>query len=133
MSLTTSSHQHPFEEYCPSGDITSPPYTPRPCDHLPVIALICRRQKPVLSRNPLQRVRQSELPVRRRKAKVISAAKQKLDPKTEIPTAASRWRKETLDLLNVKYDRSQITPFEFGGMKLSNDLQQRMFSQMGIN
>jgi hypothetical protein len=62
----------------------------------------------------------------------MSAAKQKLDPKTEIPTAASRWRKETLDLLNVKYDRSLITAFKFDGMKLSDDLQQRMTYQIGI-
>jgi hypothetical protein len=53
----------------------------------------------------------------------MSAEKQKFDPKTDIPTAASRWRKETLDLLNVKYDRSMITPFKFDGMKLSDDMQ----------
>jgi hypothetical protein len=127
MPLTTSSHHHPFEEYRSPGHIPSPPhYTPRLYNSLLVIVLICRPLKTVLSRNPLQRVRQSEFPVRRRKANIISAPKKKLDPKTEIPTAASRWRKETLDLLNVNYDRSIITAFKFDGMKLPNDMQQRM-------
>src|SRR5438046_7461 len=117
MSLTTSSHHRQFEEYRHPGHIPSPHYKPRSYEAPPCIVLIRRRPKPVLSPNPLQRVLQSEFPVRRRKAKVMSAEKAKFDPKTDIPTAASRWRKETLDLLNVKYDRSMITPFKFDGMK----------------
>ena len=130
----TSSHHRPFEEYRPPpGHIPSAShYTPRPYDPLPVIALICRRPKPVLPHNLLQRVRQSEFPVRRRKARVMSAPQQKLNPKTDIPTAASRWRKETLDLLNVKYDCSLITAFEFDRMKLPDELQQRMTCQCGL-
>jgi hypothetical protein len=33
-----------------------------------------------------------------------------------IPTAASRWKKKTLDLLNVKYERTYIIPFDFAGL-----------------
>ena len=50
----------------------------------------------------------------------------KVDPKTEIPTAASKWRKETLDLLNAEYDRLKITPFNFDGLSFPDDMQQRM-------
>ena len=126
MSLTTSSHHRQFEEYRHPGRIPSPRYKPHSYETSPCIVLTRRRPKPVLSANPLQRVLQSEFPVRRRKAKVTSAEKLNFDPKTDIPTAASRWRKETLDLLNVKYDRSMITSFKFDGMKLPDDMQQRM-------
>ena len=51
---------------------------------------------------------------------------EKADPNSPIPTAASRWRKETLDLLNAKYNRLQITRFNFDGLRLPDDMQQRM-------
>ena len=62
----------------------------------------------------------------------MSAPRQKLDLKTEISAAASRWRKEMLDLLNVKYDRSMIIPFKFDGMKLPAELQHCMSYHVGI-
>ena len=88
--------------------------------------LIFRRSKPALSRNPLHRVLQSEFPhPPRRKVKVMST--EKADPNSPIPTAASRWRKETLDLLNAKYNIDSVTPFKFGELlKLPSELQKGM-------
>jgi hypothetical protein len=45
------------------------------------------------------------------------------DNDSPIPTAASRWKKETLDFLNAKYDRHDITPFEFEGLVIPDELQ----------
>ena len=123
MSLTTSS-THKLEQYRASNGIEITPtyriYRYTPLYHV----LIHRQPEAVLSRNPLRRVLQSEFPPLRRKMKVMSTAK--IDPKTEIPTAACKWRKETLDLLNAKYDRLKITPFNFDGLKLPDDMQQGM-------
>ena len=44
-----------------------------------------------------------------------------------IPTAASGWKKETLDLLNAKYDSESVTPFNFGELfKVPSELQKRL-------
>jgi hypothetical protein len=51
------------------------------------------------------------------------APKQKKD-NSPIPTAASRWKHETLGLLNAKYPRHEITPFDFDGLRLPDELQQ---------
>ena len=33
-------------------------------------------------------------------------------PESEIPTAASKWGEETLDLLNAKFDETKVTDFD---------------------
>jgi hypothetical protein len=43
-----------------------------------------------------------------------------------IPSAASDWRKETLDLLNAKYDPCSITDFTFNGVTVPTELQMGM-------
>lgn len=40
-----------------------------------------------------------------------------------IPTAASAWTKETLDLLNAKYESRMVTDFTFNGLVVPDDLQ----------
>jgi hypothetical protein len=52
-------------------------------------------------------------------------AEVKIGPKTGIPGAASSWRKETLDLLNTHYTRFEVTPFEFSGLRIPEDMQNR--------
>src|SRR5947207_10274385 len=49
--------------------------------------------------------------------------RQQGDANSSIPAAAARCKKETLDLLNAKYDRHDITPFEFEGLVLPDELQ----------
>jgi hypothetical protein len=44
-----------------------------------------------------------------------------------IPTAASRWTKETLDLLNAKYDSHAATQFEFNDVTLPEDIEKGVF------
>jgi hypothetical protein len=45
------------------------------------------------------------------------------DPRTaKIPTAASDWTKDTLDLLNVSYDRHNLSDFSFEGFNLPTDV-----------
>ena len=84
-----------------------------------------RRPKPVLSRNPLHRVLQSESTPHQGKVRVMSA--QQGDDDSPIPTAACRWKKETLDLLNAKYNIDSVTPFKFGELlKLPSELQKGM-------
>ena len=123
MPLTTTS-PHQFNQYHPSGDIAvTPPY--RIYQYISLdSALIHRRPKPVLSRNPLHRVLQSESTSTPRKVRVMPQKHQGSD--SPIPTAASRWKKETLDLLNAKYDRHHITPFEFEGLVIPDELQMGM-------
>ncbi len=102
MPLTTTS-PHQFKQYHPSGDIAvTPPY--RIYQYISLdSALTHRRPKPVLSRNPLHRVLQSKSASTPWKVKAMPQKQQGSD--SPIPTAVSRWKKETLDLLNAKYNR----------------------------
>ena len=124
MPLTTSLPPK-FEEYRISGDIpASPHYKTHPYVP-PCRGLTRRRPKPVLPRNPLHRVLQSELPPPRRKVRVMAPRKGEGD--SLIPTAACRWKKETLDLLNAKYEPALVTPFDFGDvLKIPPELQKRL-------
>ena len=124
MPLTTSSPPK-FEQYRTSGGIAvTPPY--RIYQYTPVYSVLTHgRPKPVLSRNPLHRVLQSESTPHQGKVRVMSA--QQGDDDSPIPTAACRWKKETLDLLNAKYNIDSVTPFKFGELlKLPSELQKGM-------
>jgi len=81
-----------------------------------------QRPKATPSRNPLLRVLQAESPSQARKAKVVAPKQQK--DNSPIPTAASRWKQDTLTLLNATYPRHEVTPFNFEGMTLPDELQQ---------
>ena len=120
----TDSLPHQFDQYrAPGGIAVIQAYKPPRCrSHCPVLTR--SRPTPVLSCNPLQRVLQSEFP--RRPSKVPVMAKERIDFNTDIPTAASRWRKETLNLLNVDYNRFEVTPFEFGGLRIPDDMENSM-------
>jgi hypothetical protein len=50
------------------------------------------------------------------------------DSDSPIPTAACKWKKETIDLLNAKYDRHYVTPFDFDGLVIPGELQNRIVS-----
>jgi hypothetical protein len=51
---------------------------------------------------------------------------QQTDYRSAIPTAASHWRKETLDLLNADYDSRSVTDFKFEALTLPDELQKSM-------
>jgi hypothetical protein len=51
---------------------------------------------------------------------------QQTDYHSTIPTAASDWRKETLDLLNADYDSHSVTDFKFDTLTLPDELQESM-------
>jgi hypothetical protein len=54
-------------------------------------------------------------------------ATQQKEDESIIPTAASGWKKETLDLLNAKYDSESVTPFNFGELfSVPSELQKRL-------
>lgn len=119
MSLTGSvSHRH--EQHHTSGNITAIPHRIHKYIHLRS-ALTHRQSKPVVSRNPLQRLLQSEFSSTPRKVRVMSL--QQGDIHSPIPTAASRWKKETLDLLNANYVTTIITDFKFEGLGIPQELQ----------
>jgi hypothetical protein len=46
---------------------------------------------------------------------------------SSIPTAASKWSKSALDLLNAEYDRLMVTDFQFDELMLPDDIQNSMF------
>jgi len=72
----------------------------------------------------------SESPSIARKAKVM-APKQKKD-NSPIPTAASRWKQDTLTLLNATYPRHEVTPFNFEGMTIHHFFSKRIGDRNGI-
>jgi hypothetical protein len=45
------------------------------------------------------------------------------DDVQRIPTAASEWKKETLELLNVEYDSRSVTDFTFNDVELPPQMQ----------
>jgi hypothetical protein len=49
-----------------------------------------------------------------------------------IPTAASEWRKASLDCLNAKYDRHVVTNFMFNGLVLPDEVQASMAPFMKV-
>lgn len=51
---------------------------------------------------------------------------QKQNNDSAIPSAASEWKKETLDLLNAKFDSRYVTDFTFDGLVLPDELQMGM-------
>src|SRR5436190_2234348 len=108
MSSTTSTF-HGYLPYHPSGTITViPPRHIQQCVHLcPLLTL--RPSKPV-SRDPL-------LPHR----PLRMSAQQ--DP--PIPSGSSSWTKETLGLLNAKYETRLISdfPIDVEGADIPEDLQ----------
>ena len=121
MSLTTSSPPK-FEQYrTPSGITATPPHKVYRCSPLYPM-LTPGRPKPALSRNPVQRVLQSESTSTPREVRIMPGECQAGG--CAIPTAACRWKKETLDLLNATYDPDSVTPFKFGELaKLPSELQ----------
>jgi hypothetical protein len=48
---------------------------------------------------------------------------QKQSDNSAIPYAASKWKKETLDLLNATFDSRSVTDFTFDGLVLPDELQ----------
>jgi hypothetical protein len=42
---------------------------------------------------------------------------------SKTPTAASDWKKETLNLLGAKYETRSVTDFSFPGLVLPDELQ----------
>ena len=124
MPLTTSS-PHQFEQYRPSGSTAVIPLY-KAYQYISLCSVLTHsRPKPVLSRNPLHRLLQTEFPRPWRKVRVMAA--QQGDGDSLIPTAACRWKKETLDLLNAKYDSKSVTPFNFGELlKVPSELQKRL-------
>jgi hypothetical protein len=123
MPLTTTS-PHQFKQYHPSSNIAvTHPY--RIYQYLSLNSVLTYRQpKPDLSHNPLHRVLQSESTSTPQKVRAMPQKQQGSD--SPIPAAASRWKKETLDLLNAKYDRHHITPFKFEGLIIPDELQKGM-------
>lgn len=111
-----------FEQYHTPG-VTS---TYRNYRYIPLCsALIHRRPKPVLSRDPLQRVLQSECTPFPKKVRIMSAQEGHID--SRIPTAACMWQKETLDLLNADYDIESVTPYKFNeSLSLPSKLEKGM-------
>ena len=51
---------------------------------------------------------------------------QQTDYRSIIPAAASHWRKETLDPLNVHYDPHSVTDFKFDTFTLPDELEKSM-------
>ena len=45
---------------------------------------------------------------------------------SQIPPEATQWRKETLSLLNARFDSQSVTDFTFSGLAIPDELQQRM-------
>jgi hypothetical protein len=122
MSLSTSSSSsYKFEQYRTFGGITVAPshriYQSILLDSL----LIYRQSKSVIPTNPLNCVQQSEHASTSQKVGVMSPHDQISD--SEIPTAASKWTKETLDLLNAKYESRSFTDFKFNELTLPDELQ----------
>ena len=88
-----------------------------------------RQSKPVASGNPVHCVLQTESTSTHRK--VSAMPRQHGDGDSQIPTAASKWTKETLDLLNAKYDSESITDFKFDELVIPDDL--KMSTTRSIN
>ena len=114
MSWTITAPHHLEQYRTPDGIACHP-------DISDLTVLMDQRPKATPSRNPL-RVLQAESPSQARKAKAM-ALKQHKD-NSPIPTAASRWKQDTLTLLNATYPRHEVTPFNFEGMTLPDELQQ---------
>lgn len=123
MPLSTSSSRT-FEQYRTFGGITVSP-AHRSYPHIPLSSVLTHRQsKPVAFSNPLHRVLQSDSASTPREVRAMSP-QEKVD-ESAIPTAASQWTKETLDLLNAKYDSRSVTGFTFNGLVLPDELQEGM-------
>lgn len=123
MPLSTSS-SHKFEQYPTLNSITCIP-THRIHRHIPLYSVLTHRlSNPVVSRNPLHRVSQSDSTSIPRKVRLMPPQEKADD--SPIPTAASQWTKETLDLLNAKYDSRSVADFTFNGLTLPDELQRGM-------
>lgn len=76
------------------------------CTLLPCLSLlIFRPPRRISTRNPVQRVKESEFPLPGKKVRFMAAqAENTIKPKSRIPTASSSWDEDTLKLLNAKFD-----------------------------
>lgn len=84
--------------------------------------LTYRQSKPAVSRNPLVHVLQSDsITSTARKIRVMSPQQDSDD--SAIPTAASKWTKKTLNLLNAKYESRLISDLIFDQLELPDELQ----------
>jgi hypothetical protein len=75
------------------------------------LALIFRRRKSALSHNPLRRVAESDFPPAKRKVHFM-ATEESPKPTSQIPTAASSWGEDILDLLNAKFNELDVSSFD---------------------
>jgi len=76
------------------------------------------------SHDSLKHVRQFDSSSSRHKACIMSSCNTNHD--SAISTAASDWKKETLDLLNIEYDFHSMIDFKFDALVLLNELQKGM-------
>lgn len=118
---TSTTQPHTLKQYYIFGDLTARPA----CGHYQYIPLYFqlthRPSESVVSRNPLQRVQQSEFASTPRQLRVMPPQTRR--DNSAIPSAASNWRKETLDLLNAKFCSRSVTDFTFDGLVLPEELQ----------
>lgn len=106
MSLTK------VEQYRTSSGISiTPTRRSHPYNPLRAVLTDLRQAKSVLSSNPLLRIKQSESLSTPTKARVMAEQQPSNPPK--LPTAASQWTKETLDLLSAVHHNRQIIQFAF--------------------
>lgn len=115
MPLTTSS-PHKLEQYRTFGGITVTHAPHMVYQYIPLYSMLTHRQS-----KPVNPVLQGDSTSTLRKKGGMPAQNQA--DASEIPTAASAWTKNTLDLLNAKYESRSVTDFTFNGLVLPDELR----------